>query len=381
MKILRVITRLNVGGPSIQAIYLTRELAKRGHEVKLVAGAVFEHEGYYLEDKAIELNGKDLIFSFVSSLKREVNWKSDYRAFKNLKYIIEDFKPDIIHTHQAKAGAITVFSCLTIPKSKRPKIVHTYHGHTFHSYWDKNKNFLNINIERFLNRFRDKIIAISNSQYSDLVYKYKVSKEYQTEVIELGFDLSKLLKMKSSNIKTLDIGIIGRLTDVKNHELFFEFIKEVQKIYPSTIAWVIGDGERRKYLESIAPRDTYFKGWISKEELYNLYEYILDIIVCTSKNEGTPVSLIEAMAAGKLVISTPVGGCRDLIGGEPGEWGDRGLYLYDCKSTVKELQSYLVTGAYITMVKRAREYVSEKYWLNRLVDNVEKLYTRIKEEL
>ncbi len=373
MKILRIITRLNIGGPSIQALDLSKELKKRGHDCYMLSGFGSKTEGdmWTAYDEYVSV-------TFTNPLRREINPYWDYYAFRNIRRKIKSFKPDIVHSHQVKAGALARLAVLSMRKAERPKTVHTYHGHTFHSYWGKTKGFIFRNIERFLNKRTDRIIAISQSQYNDLVYKYEVCSEEQTRIIPLGFDLSELLEIKSFDYNThylLRVGIIGRLNEIKNHELFFDFLEALLKEFGKyrVVGYIIGDGEQRKELFEIAKKrklPIMMTGWQNKKQIINWYK-LLDIVVCTSKNEGTPVSLIEAMAAGRLAVSTPVGGCVDLLSGM------RGLLISDFKRLANDLLEFLEEHRYKYFIQRARQYVKENHQLDRLVDDIENLYEEL----
>lgn len=196
MRILRIITRLNIGGPSLQAIDLTREMRRRGHEVRLIAGRSPEHEGIYLEQRAaVELNKHNPYpFWILPSLQRELDLKKDWSAFRAIRQLIKDWKPDLIHSHMSKAGTLARLARLTIRKKNRPKMVHTFHGLTFEHYFSKPKAFIFRMIEGFLARYTDRLIAISPSQKKELIrYGFPADK---IAVILLGFDLDRFLEIR-----------------------------------------------------------------------------------------------------------------------------------------------------------------------------------------
>uniref|UniRef100_A0A6M3JYY6 Putative glycosyltransferase n=2 Tax=viral metagenome TaxID=1070528 RepID=A0A6M3JYY6_9ZZZZ len=387
MKILRIITRLNVGGPALQALSLTEELSKRGHETLLITGACDTDE------KLIDIELLEKIKTstiWLGSLKREISLVNDYYAFKHIRKGIKNYKPDILHTHMSKAGFLARLAALSIRKKNRPKIVHTFHGHTFHSYFGRAKAFLFRRIEIFLAKRSDAIIAISKGQAEELNdYGIPLRK---IRVIPLGFDLTEFLKIKAfeydsnrklnisevvfskkeqSNKPILRIGFIGRLAPIKNIDLFVKVIQKLKE-YFNVQVYIAGDGsnEEKRKLEPIR-KNIILQGWFDRENLVNLYK-LVDIVICSSKNEGTPVSLIEAMASGRLVMSTPVGGVKDLIGK-----GGRGIYIYEheVKLTLHRLKSLLEDNAYKDLIYSARNYVSEVHGLNKLVDNIEGLYS------
>jgi len=368
MRILRIITRLNIGGPAIQAVDLTRELIKRDHDCKIIFGKESINEG------RISFNVQARTLIQLNDLKREINIIDDYYAFRNIRRYIKTYKPDIVHSHMSKSGFLSRLACLTIPKKDRPKMIHTFHGHVFHSYFGWFKTRLFIWIERFLARYTDAIICISKQQKKEIV-GLAIGANKKARVTALGFVLEPFLKLIPSDMRpSLSVGIIGRLVNIKNHELFFEFVEALRnEFYPKKIyAYVIGDGERRGELEvKYSSEFVNFTGWVKHNELPAWYEK-LDIVVCSSKNEGTPVSIIEAMASGCLVVSTPVGGCIDLIGKS-----ERGIYLFDPKATADYLKYLILTGEYKGILDEAREYIKENYQLERLVDDIENLYKEL----
>lgn len=394
LRILFIITRLNIGGPAMQVIDLTRELTKRGHSVQVVTGFVPEHEGIILQNKAMydtpEYIAKNVYpLSMYPQLKRGVNIKLDWFMFKRLREEIKRFKPTVVHTHMAKAGFLGRLAALTV--RPRPKLVHTFHGHTFHSYFSKPKSWFFLQLERWLGKHTDTIITLSKEQWKDIVVKYKVGTKDKVVIIPFGLNLNPFLKIpefRYDRTKWLTVGIIGRLTQIKNHELFFEFVTALRQVFDRPVcSYVIGDGERRKELEG-SNSDSAFFGWIPLEAMPEMYKF-LDIICCTSKNEGTPVTLVEAMAAGRLVVSTPVGGVVDLIGksgfSEDSLWlfDGRGIYLdpSQVKRAAEITRRILEGGEYKNIVKRAREYVKREHSLGKLVDNVEKLYVELMEDV
>lgn len=387
MKILRTITRLNTGGPAIQAIDLTAELAKLGHSTLLISGLCPKHEddmwSYYL-DKTRGLSVSLAKYRYLPSLKREMNLRNDYLTLKRLIHIIRREKPDIIHSHMSKAGLLTRVAALwvRIRYGYKFKLIYTFHGHVFHSYFGKWKSRLFVWLEWVLARWTDTIVAISPSQKKELVNHYKIASADKVRVIPLGFNLvSRLLMIaplwwENTEKATLRVGIIGRLTAVKDHELFFDFIEELMRFFLVKV-FIFGDGERKsKLVQKVAWRGLSsvinFEGWVDYGRvLCDIYER-LDLVVLTSKNEGTPVTLIEAMAAGKLVVSTKVGGIEDLVGKD----AERGIYLYrsDIGGTARFVHDTLNSGRYKGIVKRAREFARKNYRLDRLVEDIVKLY-------
>ena len=350
IKILRIIARLNIGGPAVHSILLTRHLNNDRFDSVLATGMVGKGEGdmmYLAEMNAV----KPVI---IKELGREISWRDDIIAFYKILRLIIKEKPDIIHTHTAKAGTLgriagIIYNILYplfhppldlpfIPsfrrrgrggrkgERRRVLLVHTFHGHIFNSYFSTLKTNFFILIERILARFTDKIIVISKGQAKELSERLKIKDKSKLELIPLGLDLSPFYEAEKYcglfkrelglDDDTKLIGIVGRLVPVKNHRMFLDAVKKYKEIDNKKVKFIIiGDGELGEELKKYSidfgiKDDVIFTGWI--KDLQKVYAD-LDIVVITSFNEGTPVSIIEAMAAGKPVIATDVGGVRDLF--------------------------------------------------------------------
>lgn len=327
-RVLRIINRLNLGGPTFNAALLTRHLAPE-FETLLVAGVKQDSE------ESSEYIVRDLGLSFLQlpEMQREINFSRDRAAYRRIRAIIREFRPDIVHTHAAKAGALGRLAAI---HEGVPAIVHTFHGHVFHSYFNPIKTRVFLGIERYLARRSSAIIAISERQRDELVHHYRVCAPEKARVIPLGFDLSRFREDQATkraefrkqhrlDSQTLAIGIIGRLAPVKNHRMFLQAASRIvhQAAQPVRF-FLIGDGETREalrtlchelglshtYLEPDASSTVTFAGW-DREVDRSLAG--LDIVCLTSFNEGTPVSLIEAQAAGKPIVSTAVGGIENVV--------------------------------------------------------------------
>lgn len=327
-RILRIINRLNLGGPTYNAAYLTKYL-EQDFETLLVSGMKDEHE----ESSEFIVRQLDLHPLYVPDMYRELNPFKDYKSYYRLRKLIDEFKPDIVHTHAAKAGAVGRLAAI---HGGVKAIVHTFHGHVFHSYFNPVKTQVFLSIERYLAGRTSRIIALSKSQKEELVYKFRIAPEEKFKVIPLGFDLAKFETdtiTKRANFRRdynvgddeIAIGIVGRLVPIKNHTLFLNALHIVsQKTSKKIRAFIIGDGEERNKLEALATElgicyDTSdfskkstltFTSWIKDIDVSNAG---MDIIALTSYNEGTPVSLIEAQASSKPIVTTNVGGIEDIV--------------------------------------------------------------------
>jgi len=399
IRILRLIARLNIGGPAIQAITLSSELSKDQYQTLLVCGSLSPGEGdmtYLALDKGVHLFN-------IKELGRNISLMDDLKSLFIIRKIIKRFKPDILHTHTAKAGTLGRLAALSlrvpILTSKKIRVFHTFHGHTFHSYFSRIKTLIFILVERFLARFTDSIIVVSEQQKEDICDTFKIAPEKKVQVIRLGFDLSAYGKIAPhrkaflpntgyrKNPDSLRVGIVGRLTPIKNHSMLFEAINHLSmsgKLDRFKFI-VVGDGELKTILmkeaEKLNVKDAIsFRGW--QKDMPAIYSE-LDTVVLTSKNEGTPVAIIEAMAASRPVVATAVGGVPDLIGSvmekksDGFQIGERGLILpsESAKALAGALLFVLENRKELKpMIRRAKEFTFANYSQQRLLNDIKTLY-------
>lgn len=387
-KVLRIINRLNLGGPTYNAAYLSKHLAPE-FETLLVAGMKDESEAS--SEFIVEQMGLKPVY--ISNMHREINPFKDYSAYKQIRNIIDEFKPDIVHTHAAKSGTL---GRLAAYHAGVPVILHTFHGHVFHSYFNPVKTRIFLEIERYLATKSSTIIAISNKQKEELCYEYKIAPENKFSVIPLGFDLERFFYdkdikrnafrnkygLKENNIA---VGIIGRLVPVKNHSLYLKSIKKAIKINPAIKGIIIGDGESREQIENEAKElgltisydsaqngDVLFTSWI--KEIDKALPG-LDIVALTSHNEGTPVSLIEAQAAGVPIVSTRVGGIEDIV------VEFETALLSEPDDSNKLAENILALSSDINLreeiSKKGKNHVLAKFTFNRLVEDMRLLYRNL----
>jgi glycosyltransferase involved in cell wall biosynthesis len=313
-----------------------------------------------------------------------------------MKALIKRFQPHIVHTHAAKPGAI---GRLAASSAGVPAILHTFHGHVFHSYFNKTKSKVFIQAERMLARKSDAIIAISAQQKKELVEDFKIAPADKFRIIPLGFDLDRFVKGREEKRKAfrtefgladdvIAIGIIGRLVAVKNHAFFLEGLRHVLSHTTKKIkAFIIGDGETRAALEAKAnvlqisfsteldkthPHPLVFTSWRSDVDVINAG---LDIVTLTSVNEGTPVSLIEAQAASKPIVSTRVGGIADIVvEGETAllaDVTDNQTYAGHLLRLVEDEELRLRLG------ENSSRHVLERFSYQRLVRDTAELYSEL----
>ena len=383
MRVLRLITRLNIGGPSIQAITLSDRLTQRGFTTRLVHGSLGDGEGdmRYLLPPSADVE-------YLPQLRRELSPVDDYAAFRRVLAILRDFRPQIVHTHMAKAGAIgraaaALYNRRAAP-ADRARIVHTYHGHVLEGYFSPAKTAIFVGLERQLARSTDRIVAISPAIRDELLTEHRIGRGDQYRVIPLGFDLSAMAAVddpaRAAARQSLGISpsahvvsTVGRLTAIKQHQLFLETARLVANADPAAIFLIAGDGELRGALET-ATRDfgltdrVRFLGW--RRDLATIYG-ASDVFLLTSRNEGTPVALIESLAAGVPGVSTDVGGVKDVIDSNTGA-----LAPVDDAAGLASAVQRLIADPVLrkTMGERGRASVLARYGLDRLVNDVDALY-------
>ena len=392
MKILRIIARLNVGGPARHVIWLTEALSRDGFESVLVTGSVPDNEDS-LEWFAADVG---VTPTQIKEMSRELSL-SDIRSFFRLLKIIFRERPDVIHTHTAKAGTLGRAAGLLYRfLSRKPvRIVHTYHGHVFHGYYGRLKTGLFLFIERVLAKIAtDRIVTISELQRSEINETFKVGRSSQFAVIPLGLDLELIRcadvkrNLKSQLGFSEDaflIGFSGRFTEIKNLEMLLRVAETIHSRGRKDFGLVmIGDGHLRNELEAKATKFMLGSHVRFLGVLENPFEVIgaLDSVVLSSLNEGTPLSLLEAMAMGKAVVSTEVGGVPDILGSKVSEKDgvcvrEHGLGVKsgDVEAFANALELLMDDQQLrIDVGSRAKEFVEREYSKERLVSDVKQLY-------
>jgi glycosyltransferase involved in cell wall biosynthesis len=391
MRVARIITRLNIGGPAIQAINLSSRLSERGVETLLVHGRVGESEGdmrYLLEHANPQPSTLHL-----DELQRPLAPVDDARAWWQLYRMLCAFKPDIVHTHMAKAGALgrlaTVAYNRTASRSRRrARLVHTYHGHVLEGYFGRAATATFIGIERQLASVTDRIVAVSPRVRDDLVGRYRIGRTGQYSIVPLGFELERFAAIDSERRAVARVALqipadarvvttIGRLTAIKDHGLFLEAARQIADAAPATMFLIAGDGELRPTLEAQAAsldlaHRVRFLGW--RRDLDVLYA-ATDVFLLTSRNEGTPVALIESLASGCAAVSTDVGGVRDVISTpDVGLLGAAGDATALAKHVVELLAQPHKRGL---MGAAGRQMAIARYGLDQLLDMVDAIYQEL----
>jgi glycosyltransferase involved in cell wall biosynthesis len=324
IRIMRIIARLNVGGPAIHVTLLAERLAPPDFETTLVCGHIGPGEG----DMAYLAESRGIQPVYIAELGRELSPLRDLVTLVKLWRVMHQLRPDIVHTHTAKAGFVGRIAAWL---ARVPVRVHTFHGHVLYGYFSPAKSRLFLWLERFTARLSDRLITISPALRDELVNTYHIAPASKFVVVPLGLELAPYAgtPRHQGTFRAAFgippgvplIGIVGRIVPIKNHALFLQMAERVRKRVPGARFVIIGDGECRADVEaqvdSAGLRDAVeFTGWL--HDLQPAYSD-LDVLVIASDNEGTPVSIIEALAAGVHVVSTAVGGVPDLLRG--GEYG------------------------------------------------------------
>ncbi len=317
LRVARVISRLNVGGPAIHTILLTAGLDRAAFESRLYVGAPGPAEGDMLP--LARARGVEPIA--VPGLGRSIHPGRDVAALCHLVREFRAFRPHIVHTHAAKAGAL---GRIAARLARVPATVHTFHGHVLRGYFNPPVTAAFRAIERALARRTTRIVAISPGQRDELL-ALGIGRPERMSVVPLGLELDGCLNAQARRGELRRhlrlppeaklVGIVARLVPIKDHAAFFEAAARVARADPAARFVVAGDGPLRPRLEAAArgaglADRAHFLGWW--EDLPALYAD-LDVVALTSRNEGTPVCLLEAMAAGVPVVATAVGGVPDVV--------------------------------------------------------------------
>ena len=381
IRVLRVIARLNVGGPALHVTYLATGLAKRGYETTLVAGDVASGE----ESMAFVADEAGIRVERLPGLSRDLSPIHDLVAAIRLAGIIRRVRPDIVHTHTAKAGAVGRVAALLAP-GRRPVVVHTFHGHVLRGYFGRAGSLLFRTIETLLARITDRLVAVSPEVRDELV-RLKVAPASKFEVVRLGIELQERVAFEGDTREVrrrhgiseqkFVVGWFGRMTAVKRTDDLLTSLVGARERGVDALLLLVGDGADRARLEQRAhdlgiARHCLFLGY---QETVAPWYAICDTVILTSANEGTPVTIIEALAAGRAVVATRVGGVVDVV-----DEGETGFLVRpgDTHALAERLE-ILATDPErrSAMGAEGRRRVLARYAVARLVDDVDALYRRL----
>lgn len=376
IRVMRIIARMNIGGPAIHVSLLTQKLAPPAYESRLVTGQIGADEGdmmYYAEARGVQP-------VIVPELGRSLNPVNDFITIRKLVRLMREFQPDVVHTHTAKAGFTGRIAARI---AGVPVVVHTFHGHVFHGYFSAPMTWTFIQIERLAARLSDTLIVLTEGLRRELSEQYRVARKRKFTVLPLGLDLEPFaaqprktgifrLKYKIPADAPL-IGLVGRLTAVKNHALFLEAAARVRRAIPDVHFVIVGDGELRadieRQIEALDLRDCVtLTGWIT--DTAPVYAD-LDVLAISSVNEGTPVTVIEGLTAGVPVVATAVGGLPDLLeGGALGALVPSG----DAAALANALIHAIEQPPTPEQIGRAQRTMIDQYGIDRLARDLDSLY-------
>lgn len=296
MKIVQIISRMNLGGTATWINTLDSQLAKDGHEIHLIYGPTFAPE--------IEADIKNPQSSYlIRGLGKGSGFISSIRAFFAIRGLVTKINPDLVNTHTSKAGFLGRIAVFSIGR-KRPALVHTFHGHVLTGYFSKAKSFVIQLTERFLGNLTD-LILVAGKQVSVELLDRSVVRSEKLRIVYPGVHYHSNLVKSRKNDSRLAIGWLGRLTNIKRPDRVIEIANTF-----SEIEFVIGgSGELEDSLRKIAPRNVTFLGWVSPEAFWPK----VDIALLTSENEAMPYSLIEAGLQGLPAVTTNVGSTSEVV--------------------------------------------------------------------
>lgn len=384
---MRIINRFNIGGPTYNATFLTRYLSD-DFETLLLGGLPEKDES----DSLYILDQYNVKPHLIKEMKRKPSLVSDLKAFLKIRKMMREFRPNIVHTHASKAGVLGRLAAISLGV---PIVVHTFHGHVFHSYFSSLKTQLFKTIERFFAKKSTAIIAISPIQKEELVHVHKIVASSKCVVLPLGFDLirfktkkeearQEIRKQYTIGEDEVAIAIVGRLAPIKNHRMFLDATRLVaERTNRKCKFFIVGDGseyqwiaeEVRELNEKFAHMNWIMTSWIMDIATFNAG---MDLICLTSTNEGTPVSLIEAQASGVAILATDVGGVKDCV-----KDGVTAIL-----SPSKDTEKFTFSLQELIENEKKRDFLSQNGWTHveesfhytRLVEDMEKLYRKLVHE-
>jgi glycosyltransferase involved in cell wall biosynthesis len=380
---MRIIARLNVGGPTIHTVLLSARLDPSRYRTTLVVGEPGEGEGdmsYLASDRGVRP-------VTVRELGRAIRPTDDLVALWRLYRLMRRERPHVVHTHTAKAGTLGRIAAFA---AGVPVRVHTFHGHVFSGYFSPAKTRVFLGIERALARVTHTIIAISESQRRELSEVYEVAPGGKFAVVPLGLDLAPFAEVApepdEGGIRAelgigpgeTVVGIVGRLTAIKNHRMFLDAARLALERAPEGVSFrflVVGGGdledEIREQARSLGDR-VVFAGW--RRDLAAVYA-ACDIVALTSNNEGTPVAVIEALASSRPVVATDVGGVADVLeGGRLGVLVPSGDASQFADALVRVASDGRLRGG---LVAGGRASAIGRFSIETLARRVDELYTAL----
>lgn len=378
IRVVRIIARLNVGGPAFHVAHLTEGL-DGDYPTLLVTGRVGEDEA----EIDIGRIAPAARVRYIPELGRSLRPWDDLVALVKLVRLLRRIRPEIVHTHTAKAGTLGRIAAVL---ARVPVRVHTFHGHVFQGYFSPLATRAVLAIERFLARFTTRIVTLSPRLAAELAEVYRICPAEQIEAVPLGLKLERFAldqdRLRRSFREEIGAGerpvvtIVGRLVPIKNHDLFVDVAARFEAAGRAGLFVVAGGGGEESRLRARVAAEgledrVRFLGW--REDLERIYAGS-DVVALTSNNEGTPVCLIEAMAAGRRVAATDVGGVRDLL---DAAWAGTVVPAGDPEAMYLTIAKLLEDHEFITLAKERAAAVRAEYGVERLLQDIRNLYGRL----
>ncbi len=377
-RVVRMQSRICGGGPALHSILLSQGLSyARGarYETTLIGGSLEPGESS-MDDFAA---ARGVQPELLPDMRRAINPLADAKAVAAAVKRLREIRPLIVHTHTAKAGAVGRTAARIVGT---PIVLHTFHGHVCDGYFSPNKERAVIAAERQFAKWTDRVLAISHAQKRDLVEVYKIAPEHKVDVVPLGLELDRFAKpvdriaARAALDLDADTPVVlaaGRLVPIKRFDLLLEAFADVVRANPKAVLLLAGDGapEERARLEELARplgSSVRFLGW--RTDLPELFA-AADVLALSSDNEGTPVAVIEALAAGLPVVATRVGGVEDVASPEVATLVPPG----DTSALAQGLVARLQTPQRLAQAQR--EDVQKRFSHRRLVRDIENLYDEL----
>jgi glycosyltransferase involved in cell wall biosynthesis len=379
IRVLRVIARLNVGGPSLHVSYLTEGLAHRGYATTLAAGTISEGEAsmaFVAEQRGIEVE-------LIPGLQRDVAPLRDMSVVRHLRDVIRRDRPHVLHTHTAKAGTVGRTAAYLSGAARPPVVVHTFHGHNLKGQFDPTRTRVFSTIEHNLARGTDALVAVSPEVRDELV-EVGVAPASRFAVVRLGVELSERMAGSSDGAALRSalgippdrfcIGWVARITAVKRPEDVLRTVRLLRDRGVNAALILVGDGPERAKMEAQARSLDLVEGvhFVGFQNDVGPWFHAFDVLLLPSRSEGTPVSAIETLASGRPVVATDVGGTRDVV-----ENGVSGFIVPfgDVEAGADRLEQLARDGALRKRMGAAgQERTLTRYRVPRLVEDVDRLY-------
>lgn len=373
VRVMRIITELQISGPALQAVLLTASLNRLGYDGLLVSGGS-KSEADSMAQTAAEYGIQTAVLPEITP---GMNVFTGARAVNALVKLMREYQPDVVHTHTTNAG---FYGRIAARIARVPVVVHTLHEHPFRGYYNRLTTILFIMMERTGARLSDSIITLSEGLRRELIDTYHIARRNRINVLPVGFDLHTFAQTprhmgtfrKEWNIAPDAplVGVIGRLLPVKNIGLFLQAAAQVHEQLPDARFVIIGDGEERAALEAQTQAlnlgdAVIFTGW--QQRLERVYSD-LNLLVNSSWNEGTPIPIIESLSAGCPVVATAVGGIPDLL--------DRGRMgtLVPVENVQTLADAILNTLNHPPNMRDAQKTMLDRYGIDRLAQDMDSLY-------